>query len=286
MDTTLDWFLPYYFYPEVVLFCGLLLWLYTRGLINQRRAGERIRVWPAISFYSGILLIYAMMHTGVDYLAQYLFLGHRAQHLIIHHHAPLLLVLAGLPRVLSWSVSRANLERVRALLGSPVFRLPWRCISHPLVAAFLFVIVIFIWMHPEMHFEVMLDLDLYRIMNASVVLTGLLFWAVMLAPNGRLAGGYSFGLRLLLLWFIMLPQMFLGAYVALVERELYYVYDVCGRAFPITAMTDQRIGGLLTWIPAAEMSAIVAILIIRLWMHEERDHPHAMRGRAVSGVQP
>ena len=271
MDTTLDWFLPYYFYPEVVLLTLGGLYLYTFGLIRQRQAGERVRIWPAISFYSGVALIYVMMHTGMDYLAQYLFLGHRFQHLIIHHHAPLLLVLGGMGRVFPWALPRWFLLELHAWGRMAVVRAAWRIVGNPLVAGMLFVGLIFIWMTPDAHFEVMLNLDTYRVMNISMVLTGVLFWSVMLNPRGRYRGGYSFGLRLLLLWFVMLPQMFLGAYVSLVEHEIYDVYDVCGRAFPISAMTDQRIGGLLTWIPAAEMMAIVALLVIRLWMREENE---------------
>ncbi len=281
MDSTLDWFLPYYFYPEVVLLTLGAVYLYTAGLVQQRRDGERIRVWPAISFYFGVFSIYVMMHTGLDYLAQYLFLGHRTQHLIIHHHAPLFLVLGGMGRVIPRGLTpglRAQLSRLAAWRPA---RMAWGFLSHPLVAGALFVAVIFVWMTPQAHFEVMLNLDLYRFMNLSMVLTGILFWSVMLNPRGRLRGGFSFGLRLLLLWFVMLPQIFLGAYIALVSHEIYDVYEVCGRAFPISPMNDQRIGGLLTWIPAAEMMAVVAILVIRRWMREDDRYRNPEQPQAV-----
>ncbi|HET7370988.1 MAG TPA: hypothetical protein VFK45_09130, partial [Gammaproteobacteria bacterium] len=34
-------------------------------------------------------------------------------------------------------------------------------------------------------------------------------------------------------------------------------------------LTDQRIGGLITWIPAAMMSVLGGIIVLRRWMHEE-----------------
>ena len=38
-------------------------------------------------------------------------------------------------------------------------------------------------------------------------------------------------------------------------------------------MTDQEIGGLTTWIPAAMMSVIGILLVIRLWMkHSNAQH--------------
>lgn len=277
MDTTLDWFLPYYFYPEVVVPTLLALYLYTAGLINQHRAGERVRPWPAIWFYLGVVLIYAMMHTGFDYLAQYLFWGHRTQHLIIHHHAPLFLVLGGMGRVFPWALPAGTRAALARLAAARWWRRCLAVLRNPLVAGVVFVSLIFVWMTPEMHFRVMLDLDLYRVMNLSMVASGVWFWAVMIDPHGRATGGYSFGLRLIWLWFIMLPQIFLGAYVALVDYEIYEVYEVCGRAFPISAMTDQRIGGLLTWIPAAEMTALVAVLIIHRWMREDHARVQPVR---------
>lgn len=281
MDSTLDWFLPYYFYPEVVVLTLVGLYLYTAGLIQLRREGERIRVWPAVSFYLGVFSIYVMMHTGLDYLAQYLFLGHRTQHLIIHHHAPLFLVLGGMGRVMPKGLSPGVWAHLVRLAGWYPLRAAWAWLAHPVTAGALFVAAIFVWMTPQAHFEVMLNLDLYRVMNLSMVLTGVLFWGVMLSPRGRLQGGYSFGLRLLLHWFVMLPQIFLGAYVALVDHEIYDVYEVCGRAFAISPMMDQRIGGLLTWVPAAEMMAIAAILMIRLWMQEENRAGNQRQPQAV-----
>lgn len=269
MDSLLDWFLPYYFYPEIAFPVAAGLVIYTAGLVNQYRAGVRVRTWPAISFYVGVLSIYVMMHTGADYLAQYLFTGHRAQHLIIHHHAPLLVVLGGMGQVMPWGVPAPLLTALQSAGRQPIVAGAGRVLCHPVVAGLLFLAAIGIWMTPQAHFSVMLDIDLYRIMNLSVVLSGLLFWRAMLDPRGRAAGGHSFGFRLIWMWFVMVPQILLGAYVALVDYEIYDVYDVCGRAFPIDPMMDQRIGGLLTWIPAAEMMAIVAVLVIRLWMRED-----------------
>jgi putative membrane protein len=65
-------------------------------------------------------------------------------------------------------------------------------------------------------------------------------------------------------------QIIIGAYIALSDQVLYDVYNVCGRAWPISPHTDQVIGGLTTWIPAAMMSVIGILLVIRLWMHQSR----------------
>lgn len=49
----------------------------------------------------------------------------------------------------------------------------------------------------------------------------------------------------------MLPQMVAGAYIAFTSVDLYPLFDLCGRALPMSALQDQSIGGLTMWIPAA-----------------------------------
>jgi putative membrane protein len=69
---------------------------------------------------------------------------------------------------------------------------------------------------------------------------------------------------------IMLPQIGIGAYIALSDTILYDVYAVCGRAWPISPLVDQQIGGLITWIPASMMSVIGILIVLRLWMRDSR----------------
>ena len=69
---------------------------------------------------------------------------------------------------------------------------------------------------------------------------------------------------------VALPQIVIGAYIALTTRQLYSIYAVCGRAWAISPMLDQQIGGLLTWIPAAMMSAVGGIVVIYRVLSEER----------------
>jgi len=70
---------------------------------------------------------------------------------------------------------------------------------------------------------------------------------------------------------IMPPQIALGAYIALSKQNLFEIYDVCGRAFPIDPMLDQQIGGLITWIPASMMSVVAAIIILAFRLEQSND---------------
>lgn len=264
----LEYLAPYRFYPEVVIFCGIAAVAYARGLIVRRRNGMEVPVGPAIAFFAGVVLTYAVMHTILDYYAQFMFWSHRAQHLVLHHMAPFLMALGWPHRVLPYALPPAARATAGRVLRHPLVRTPYRVVQQPVVACVLFVGIIYFWMVPEIHFAAMLSESRYRLMNASVFLEGLLFWWLIVDPRGRSEGGLAFWARLLMLWAVMIPQIVLGAYVALSNQELYEVYSICGRAWPIDPMTDQRLGGLITWIPAAMMSVIGALVVFRMWLHE------------------
>jgi putative membrane protein len=43
-------------------------------------------------------------------------------------------------------------------------------------------------------------------------------------------------------------------------------------------MTDQTLGGLLTWIPPAMMSVVGALIVLRFWLYSDAErgvHAHA-----------
>ncbi len=263
-----DLLLPYHFYPEVVAFCALAAGVYAVGLRRMVQAGERPGVGAAIAWFTGVVLTYAVMHTHLDYLSQYMFWVHRGQHLVLHHLAPFLMVLGAPHRVLPYAFPPTTRARLGAILRHSALRWPYRTVQHPVIAPVLFVGLIFFWLDAEIHFDAMLSIDLYRVMNASMVIDGLLFWWLIVDPRGRNAGGLGFGVRILLLWAIMIPQIILGAHIGLADGVLYDVYAVCGRAWPISPLTDQQIGGLITWIPAAMMSVIGALVVFRLWLRE------------------
>ena len=127
--------------------------------------------------------------------------------------------------------------------------------QQPLLAAILFVGLIYVFLIPPVHFRAMIDPRLYAIMNWSMIGDGLLFWFLVLDPRPKPEAGTSYGTRMVLPFAVMFPQIALGSYIAFSPGGLYPYYDLCGRLFPsITAANDQHIGGIVAWIPAGMMS--------------------------------
>ena len=261
LSTVIEWLRPWEPSAPVIIVCAAAISLYAIGIMRGAKPG----FWPALSFFLGMGLMYVVTQTQFDYYSQYLFSAHRFQHLILHHLGPFLVALsmpaavlaAGLPAsVRAWPQGRA----------APVFsllRVLYNGIQQPFLAAFLFVGILYFWLTPSIHFYAMLSLDLYWLMNWTMALDGLLFWWLIF-ERGRagITPRLSPGKRILLLGMIIPPQIALGAYITFSRQNLFDIYDVCGRAFPISPLLDQQIGGLITWIPASMMSVVAAIIVL------------------------
>ncbi len=261
--------MPWEFSPAVLAACTAAAVLFWRGLRLRRQAGLTTGVGRTLSFYTGLVLIYVVMQTYVDYLSQHMFWVHRVQHLVLHHLGPFLIMLAVPYEVLGRGLpSRLREGLLLPLWRSWPVRFVYRLVQNPLVSPLLFVGLIYLWLIPSIHFDAMLSASRYQLMNWSMLIDGLLFWWLVLDPRPpHEHGSLGYPARIVMLWAIMLPQIAIGAHIALSKTVLYDVYSVCGRAWPVSPLVDQETGGIVTWIPAAMMSVLAILLVLRMWMH-------------------
>jgi putative membrane protein len=282
LKTALAFLLPWEFSPAALVLCAGSVLLYARGLALEPPQ-ERPGIGRRIAFIGGWAAIYFVMQTRWDYFSQHMFFMHRIQHLVLHHLGPFLVAFARPLPVLERGLPSGAAERaLRPLWRNPATRFAYRLLQNWLVAPVLFVGLIFLWLTPSIHFDAMLSAPLYLAMNWSMLLDGLLFWALMLDPRTRSEGALiGLGPRVFLLLLAMLPQIVLGAYIGLVPRELFDVYAVCGRAWALGPLMDQSIGGLITWIPAAMMHVLGALVLLGRWMRADQGpsaRPSALTG--------
>jgi len=113
-------------------------------------------------------------------------------------------------------------------------------------------------------------------MNWSMVVDGLPFWWLVLNPEPKPPARVGYGARILMLVLVMFPQILIGAFIGLSTHDLFDVYAVCGRLYPISAVTDQQIGGLIIWIPGSMMS-VIGMLIVLTRYRRQRDLGRAAR---------
>lgn len=279
----MEWLKPWEASPTVVIVFAVFGVLYLRGSLKRSISTAR-----QLAFWVGFGLLYSALHTRLDYYSEHEFFVHRLQHLILHHLGPFLIALShpgsalrtGLP--LAWRI-----RVLRPIERSRVCRSLLAFLLNPVIAALLFVGLIYLWLWPPIHFDAMLDVKLYRVMNWSMAIDGLLFWWLILDPRPRSPARVLPGLRVILALLVMLPQILLGAYVTFTHRDLYPVYSLCGRAFGgISPATDQYFGGLIIWIPSSMMSVVAALIAMRNWISVDvRRHQKAIRQTEASDIR-
>jgi putative membrane protein len=252
-------------WPEYLAFSLTLLWFF-RGLARMPLQ-ERPSMGRRIAFLSGLALLYTMIQTHFDYMAQHMFFLNRIQHVVMHHIGPFLIALSFVGETIKQGMPR----HVRRMTESRPVASTIRVLQQPALAAVLFAGLFYFWLIPSVHFRAMIDPRLYALMNASMVLDGLLFWSLTLDPRPRPPARVSFAARFVLAVIVMFPQIALGAVITFSRQDFYPYYDLCGRLFPsLDALADQQIGGIVIWIPPAMMSVIGALLVVNAFrIHEE-----------------
>lgn len=242
----LDWLTPWEFSPTLIISFIAAIVLYVRGCRVHKP-----NYFRQFLFWFGIVLLYLSLHTRVDYYAERMFFIHRLQHLVLHHLGPLLIMgaypgqtlRAGMP--LSWR--RALMFALR----SPFGRALESVCTHRIFVPFLFVFLVLVWMLPVVQFYSMLDWRLYRVMNWSVVISGFMYWNLILDRRPSPPAALSAGGRIISPIITTVPQMIVGAIITFSDYDLYPIFDLCGRALPgWDAVQDQVAGGLIMWVLA------------------------------------
>jgi putative membrane protein len=257
---------PWDFSWSTFLAVGFTLLWFLRGHHHASPA-EKMSWWRCGFFLAGLTVIYVVLLTRFEYLAQHMFFLNRVQHAVLHHVGPFLIAL-------SWpeaAITRGMPLPLRRLWESVPAGRAMHFLQQPLLAVVLFEGLLLVWLLPPVMFRAMLDARLYAIMNASMVVDGLLFWFLVLDPRPSPPVRIGFFPRMSLAFVIIFPQIAAGTLIGLARTDLYPTFALCGRVFPdISPLIDQQIGGLVLWVPAGMMSAWATVLIMqRLFRHDD-----------------
>lgn len=263
--------LPWEFSWPEYLATALSLGWFIRGLTILPK-GEHPPLWRSICFIAGVLSFWIVLQTRIDYYAQHMFFVHRAAHFVLHHAGAFLIALgmsgpvlfAGMPDGLKPIILSRPVQGTLAFL------------QHPAMAPFLFVGLLYFWLIPQIHTRVMLDANLYEVMNWTMAVNGVMFWALILDSRTKPPARLSHLMRAALILVIELPQMVLGSILSLTEHDIYPVYTICGRALDMTALNDQHYGGLIIWLPGTLTSfAAMIVVLVTMRLNEERQEREA-----------
>ncbi len=263
--------LPWEFSWPIYLATALTLAWFVRGLKSLPKE-RHPPLWRLACFVLGVASFWIVLQTRIDYYAQHMFFVHRWAHFVLHHAGAFLIALGMSGRVL-W----AGLpDFLKPVVAARPLRATLAFLQHPVMAPFLFVGLLYFWLIPQIHTRVMLDANLYELMNWTMAVNGVMFWSLILDSRPKPPARLSHLMRAALILVIELPQMVLGAVLSLTEHDIYPVYTICGRVLDMTALNDQHYGGLIIWLPGTLTSfAAMIVVLVTMRLNEEKTEREA-----------
>ena len=278
VDTMTTWHLllgEWDFDWSVVIGCAMLLSLYFWKIraTNLRR----------ITYSLGVAILFIALQSSIDTLGDtYLFSAHMLQHLLLILIVPPLMLL-GIPRSTAESWMKVPIIRkAESILGRPSVAW-WSCMG-----------CMSIWHLPVLYNAALANEGLHIFQHLTFLITGTMFWWPIVSPipERRLPTLSA----IFYLFAAVAENTILGIIITFMPVGYYPAYlnppDPIGalglirNQWGLSAAGDQKLGGLLMWVPGCSVYFVAILLEIATW-YSTPDAPYESTpelGTKVPGV--
>ncbi len=242
----------------------------------HRRRPDLAPVTRIPLFLGGVALVLIGLLSPLDAIAEeYLQSAHMLQHVLVADAGIALTLVAVrgplafffLPRDLL--VPLARMHRLRRLLAF---------LLRPRIAIPLWLVVLLVWHIPAAYEAALRNPLVHRVEHLSFVLVGLLVWTLIVDParHGRLTVSERIGVVALLFWAGQLL-----AYVMVFSASPFYetYVDAPRRLFGLSAVTDQKLAGVVMMLEQALALGIAFALLVGLARRESSEVPGPVRDK-------
>lgn len=222
-------------------------------------SNERATALQAVCFSSGLVVMFLALNGPLHDISDfYLFSGHMVQHLILTIVVPPLLLL-GTP---GWMLR-------------PLLRITWvnavaKRITTAAAAFTIFNLVLAGWHLPPMYNAAMYYHEVHILQHLMFLVAAVLMWWPMLSPLPELPR-LSYPGQMLYSFVMTLPMTVISVFIVYADHVLYPAYASSPRLWGLSPLEDQRLGGLIMWIPGGLFFYLLTSLIFFRWVIIARD---------------
>ena len=217
--------------------------------------GERPGAGRTLAFVGGLLAGGAALNGPLHDLAEDgLFSAHMAQHLLLILVAPPLL-LVGTP---AWMMDRL----LRAALAGRRLRGMVLTLTRPVPALACYTATLIAWHLPPLFNRALASPAWHAAEHGALVVGSVVAWWPVLGPS-RLIPPVHYGTQLLYLFVLGMPMTLVAAMITGAEHVLYTA--------GVEGLADQRLGGVLMWVPAGVVPLAVFTIVFFRWAVSEAD---------------
>lgn len=275
---------------EVIFVLALAGTLYSRGWWRlwrrtqaRKRTGRRLaEPWRYAAYMAGIFFCALALLSPIAPLGQQLFFMHMIQHLLLIMIAPPLLFLANPMPFMLWGLPDGLRLRIgrflsRLLHRQSGFRRGLRSATSPGIIWMVWVVAVIGWHDPNaynaaLQYEWVHNLEHLTFFSASMI-----FWWHATGAGPHIHKERNLLGRIAFLIAAVPPNMLVGVVLAFVPDVAYTYYLAVPRLFAIDVLTDQKIGGVIMWIPGSMMYIIAALILISRMLGNESAKPRVAR---------
>lgn len=247
---------------SVLLGCVYLVggYLYLIGPLRRRYgwsdepvSRKRITAWM-----TAVAVIFFALNGPLHSLSDdYLFSAHMIQHMLLMLIMPPLL-LVGLP---PWLVSLAvRRPRVRAVA---------RFLTHPLVAFLAYNTVFIGWHVPQMYNLALEVHGMHIVQHLLFMVVAVMMWWQVVNPVKELERVPEGIPRMMYIFAFGIFGIIVAVVITFSDEVLYPWYEAAARISALSPLQDQRLGGLIMWIPGMLLYWVAISVVYFRWTREE-----------------
>ncbi len=134
---------------------------------------------------------------------------------------------------------------------------PRRAVRSGTIPFLISAVVLWAWHLPPAYDLALSNVAVYWVMQASLLVTAVVFWQAVLHPR---QGG---GAAVLLILAAYMQMGLLGALLTFAPAQLYAIHAVAPLAWGMAPLADQQLGGLIMWVPASLPYILFGTVIAR-----------------------
>jgi len=267
--------------PTVLFFIALAIFYY-RGIKSFRRLP--IKKWQIYCFYLGILSNLMALLPPIDPLSDRLFFMHMIQHMLMMMigvplmtlGAPFFVIMRGIN---PWTRTKVMLPMMKNRYLRKILDF-W---GHPLISLAFFNLNLWFWHIPRFYNWALLNDVFHVIEHALFAFSSMLLWRNIIDAH-PLKSRLHMGVRILYLAATMSLTVGLAAYLTY-QSDVIYAYEGIPMpewwAYRWTHLDDQRLGGLIMWVPGGFLMFLYMTITFFVWANREQKKEDQQLSKAI-----
>ena len=149
-----------------------------------------------------------------------------------------------------------------------------RWLTGPKQAFVIFNLMMIGWHLPGPYNLAMAVHPVHIVEHLMFLASAVLMWWPFLSPLPELPR-LAYPGQMLYCFLLSIPMSIVAIYITMAEHVLYPAYEAAPRVWGLSPLDDQKLGGLIMWIPGGIVFYIIMSIVFFKWAQRGEDHAAA-----------